>query len=65
VRSAVDSDRSHAQPGLAPYSGEWWRAQDGIEASNDARVNRALVICQGCLAKPPQPEDARLAKASD
>lgn len=43
-----------------------WQAQDdGIEAQQDAKVNRALVICQGCLRQQPQAEDSRLAKASD
>ena len=39
--------------------------EDGIESDLDARVNRSLVICQGCLRKQQQPEDARLAKAAD
>ena len=39
--------------------------QDGIEAEQDAKVNRSLVICQGCLRPQQQPEDSRLAKASD
>ena len=40
-------------------------AQDGIDADQDAKVNRSLVICQGCLRPKPQPEDSRLAKAAD
>jgi hypothetical protein len=40
-------------------------AQDGMEAEQDAKVNRSLVICQGCLPAKPQPEDSRLAKAAD
>jgi hypothetical protein len=65
IRSAAASERNKSQAGLQPYSREWWQAQDGIEAEQDARVNRSLVICQGCLRQQPQPEDARLAKASD
>ncbi len=58
--------RAHkSQAGLPPYSKEWWQAQDGIEAEQDAKVNRSLVICQGCLPAKPQPEDSRLAKAAD
>ncbi|WP_426608557.1 hypothetical protein [Bradyrhizobium sp. McL0616] len=38
-------------------------AQDHTD--QDARVNRSLVICQGCLRQQPQPEDARLARAAD
>ena len=53
------------KPGFRPYSKEWWQAQDGIEAEQDAKVNRSLVICQGCLPAKPQPEDSRLAKAAD
>ncbi len=60
---AAASELNRSQAGLQPYSKEWWQAQDGIEAEQDAKVNRALVICQGCLQ--PQPEDVRLAKAAD
>jgi hypothetical protein len=65
ARTAARSERNRSQAGLQPYSKEWWQAQDGIEAEQDARVNRSLVICQGCLRPQPQAEDARLAKASD
>ena len=65
TRAAAASERNRSQAGLAPYSKEWWQAQDGIEAEQDARVNRSLVICQGCLRPQPQPEDSRLAKATD
>jgi hypothetical protein len=59
------SERNRSQAGLQPYSKEWWQAQDGIEAERDAEVNRSLVICQGCLRPQAQPEDSRLAKATD
>ncbi len=65
MRAAAAADRTRSQAGLQPYSREWWQVQDGIEAEQDARVNRSLVICQGCLRQQPQPEDSRLAKASD
>ncbi|EJN14293.1 hypothetical protein PMI42_02140 [Bradyrhizobium sp. YR681] len=65
TRAAASPERNRTQAGLQPYSKEWWQAQDGIEAEHDARVNRSLVICQGCLRPQPQPEDSRLAKASD
>jgi len=64
-RAAPGSERNRSQAGLQPYSKGWRQAQDGIEAEQDARVNRSLVICQGCLRQQPQPEDSRLAKASD
>ncbi|MDN4981967.1 hypothetical protein QY049_01850 [Bradyrhizobium sp. WYCCWR 13022] len=38
---------------------------DGLDADQDAKVNRSLVICQGCLRPNPQPENSRLAKAAD
>ncbi|UWU89498.1 hypothetical protein [Bradyrhizobium sp. CB1015] len=57
--------RNRAQADAQPSSKEWWQAQDGIEAEQDARVNRSLVICQGCLRPQPQAEDSRLAKATD
>ena len=62
---AAAAERSRSQVALQPYSKEWWQAQDGIEAEQDAKVNRSLVICQGCLRAKPQPEDSRLAKAAD
>ena len=65
MRTAVRPERSKPQAELQPYSKEWWQAQDGIEADQEARVNRSLVICRGCLPQQPQPEDARLAKAAD
>ena len=65
ARTAARSERNRSQAGLEPYSKEWWQAQDGIEAEQDAKVNRSLVICQGCLRQQPQPEDSRLAKATD
>ncbi|OAE98599.1 hypothetical protein AYJ54_34175 [Bradyrhizobium centrolobii] len=65
MRAAARSERNNSQAGLQPYSKEWWQAQDGNEAEQDARVNRSLVICQGCLRPQQQPEDARLAKAAD
>ncbi|WP_439392200.1 hypothetical protein ACRQ5Q_20935 [Bradyrhizobium sp. PMVTL-01] len=65
TRAALASERNGSQAGLQPYSNEWWQAQDGIEAEQDARINRSLVICRGCLHPQPQAEDSRLAKASD
>ncbi|MBC9880473.1 hypothetical protein G8O24_24410 [Bradyrhizobium sp. INPA01-394B] len=65
TRTAAGSDRASSQAGLQPYSKEWWQTQDGIEAAQDAKVNRSLVICQGCLPPKQQPEDSRLAKAAD
>jgi hypothetical protein len=65
TRTAAASERTKSQAGLQPYSKEWWQSQDGIEAAQDARVNRSLVICQGCLRPQQQPEDSRLAKAAD
>ncbi|WP_128925857.1 hypothetical protein [Bradyrhizobium guangxiense] len=65
MRAAARSDRNGSQAEHQSRSKEWWQAQDGSEAEQDARVNRSLVICQGCLRPPQQPEDSRLAKATD
>jgi len=65
TRAAARSEPDRSQAGLQPHSKEWWQTQDTSEAAQDARVNRSLVICQGCLRPPQQPEDSRLAKATD
>ncbi|WP_407189876.1 hypothetical protein [Bradyrhizobium centrosematis] len=65
THAAARSDRNGSRAGLQSRSNEWWQAQDGSEAEQDARVNRSLVICQGCLRPAQQPEDSRLAKATD
>lgn len=65
TRTAAISERAERQARLQPYSKEWWQAQDGIEAEQDAKVNRSLVICKGCLRPKQQAEDSRLAKAAD
>ncbi|MCK1360090.1 hypothetical protein [Bradyrhizobium sp. 199] len=64
-RTAARAERSSSQAGLQPHSKEWWQAQGENEAEQDARVNRSLVICKGCLRPQQQPEDSRLAKAAD
>ena len=38
---------------------------DDNDADQDAKVNRSLVICQGCLPAKPEHEDSRLARAAD
>jgi hypothetical protein len=48
----------------SPVAAGSYEAQEGIEADQDARVSRSLVICRGCLPSQPT-EDTRLAKASD
>ncbi|KYG19582.1 hypothetical protein SE92_04325 [Bradyrhizobium sp. AT1] len=65
TRNLAQAERNRSQAGLQPQSKEWWQAQDASEAEQDARVNRALVICQGCLRPQQQREDSRLAKAAD
>jgi hypothetical protein len=65
-----DPNRSHSAAGPSrtirtAARPERDNAQDGIDADLDAKVNRSLVICQGCLRSKPQPEDSRLAKAAD
>nr|WP_194406450.1 hypothetical protein [Bradyrhizobium sp. CCBAU 53351] len=34
---------------LRPHSEAWWAVHDEIEAENDRRLSRKLVICHGCL----------------
>jgi len=65
MRTAASPEKTGSQAAFQPYSKEWWQAQDGIEAAQDARVNRSLVICQGCLSSQKPPEDSLLAKATD
>ncbi|MCA1413505.1 hypothetical protein I6F30_20525 [Bradyrhizobium sp. NBAIM20] len=65
TRTGGRAERNRLQADAQPHSKERWQAQDGIEAEQDARVNRSLVICQGCLRPQPQVEDSRLAKATD
>ena len=65
THAAASSERNRPQAGLQPHSKEWWQAQDDTEADHDARINRSLVICRGCLPRQPEPDDSRLAKASD
>ncbi|WP_234684089.1 hypothetical protein [Bradyrhizobium monzae] len=57
--------RSTVGPSRATRTAARPPEDDGIEAEQDAKVNRSLVICQGCLPAKPQPEDSRLAKAAD
>jgi hypothetical protein len=65
ARAMAQSERSHSQAEFQLPSKERWQAQNGSEAEQDARIHRALVICRGCLRPQPQPEESRLAKASD
>ncbi|UQR67550.1 hypothetical protein LRP30_20855 [Bradyrhizobium sp. C-145] len=65
ARTAARSEHNRSHGELQISSKEWWQAQDGTDAEQDARVNRSLVICQGCLRPQPQPEDSRLANATD
>ena len=64
TRTAGRSSGDKSTAELQPDSEESWQTRDHIEAEQDARVNRALAICRGCL-RPQQSEDARLAKSAD
>ena len=46
--------REKAFVSLHPYSAEWWAAQKEIEADNDRRLARKLVICDRCLQRSSQ-----------
>jgi len=41
---------------LQPYSAAWWAVHSEIEAENDKRLARKLVICASCL-HPTSPVD--------
>ncbi len=57
------SERSRATRSAA--RSEQAEARDGIEVDHEARLNRSIVICKGCLPQQPPSEDKRLAKAID
>ena len=57
------SERSRAT--RSAVRAEQAAAQDGVETDHEARLNRSIVICRGCLPQQPQAEDKRLAKATD
>ncbi len=57
------SERSRAT--RSAVRSEQAAAQDGVETDHDARLNRSIVICKGCLPQQPRAEDKRLAKATD
>jgi len=39
---------------LRPYSAAWWAVHNEIEADNERRLARKLVICANCLHHAPQ-----------
>jgi len=41
---------------LQPYSAAWWAIHDEIEAEEQRRVNKKIVICRTC-APTAGPED--------
>ena len=51
-----DSNRTREKVfvSLHPYSAAWWAAHDEIEADNDKRLARKLVICDSCLQRSSQ-----------
>jgi hypothetical protein len=40
---------------LKPFSEEWWSVRDAIDRSDEIKLSKRLIICQGCF--PPQPDD--------
>ena len=54
--SEEDSSRTREKAivSLRPYSAEWWTAHNEIEADNDKRLARKLVICDRCLQRSSQ-----------
>jgi hypothetical protein len=51
-----NAERAKVLMALQPYSAAWWAVHDEIEAENDRRLNRKLVICRGCF-NPKATED--------
>ena len=51
-----DSNRKREQVfvSLHPYSAAWWAVHNEIEAENDKRLARKLVICDSCLQRSSQ-----------
>ena len=51
-----DSNRKREQvfATLRPYSAAWWAVHNEIEADNERRLARKLVICANCLHHAPQ-----------
>lgn len=39
---------------LRPYSAAWWVVHDEIEAAQETKIARKLVICQGCISSESQ-----------
>jgi hypothetical protein len=46
---AIDRSREAELAALPKHSPEWWSVHDAIEAEEDARLGKILVICRGCL----------------
>jgi len=53
---SANQKRQEVLISLRPYSAAWWAVRDEIEARQDKRLARKLVICSGCLHDPP-PDD--------
>jgi hypothetical protein len=62
-KSADDYDSDEAElAGLREYSREWVVARKALDAKEDARLAKVLVICRGCDppsrdSRPPGPSD--------
>jgi len=50
------AERQKALNSLQPYSAAWWAVHDEIEAEEQRRVNKKIVICRAC-APTASPED--------
>jgi hypothetical protein len=51
-----NADRRKMLNTLQPHSAAWWIVQDEIEAEEQRRVNKKIVICRAC-APTASPED--------
>ena len=49
VSKPVASDRETELAALPKNSPEWWALHDAIEAEDNTRLTKIMVICKGCL----------------
>ena len=45
----VDRNRETKLAALPDHSAEWWAVLNAIEAEEDARLAKILIICKGCF----------------
>ena len=51
-----NAERQKVLNALQPYSAAWWVVHDEIEAEEQSRINKKIVICRAC-APTASPDD--------